>query len=158
MAIRAALTGHLVFSTIHTNSAWGTISRLTDMGVPPYLLAGTINLTMAQRLIRLLCPKCKTESVTKKSVFPPGFVPPHNLEKHSTPMGCEHCYYTGYSGRKAIYELIPIDDEMARVIRDSEEEQSTLESSSNVKFLKDAAWDLFSSGLTSIEEVYPFFI
>ncbi|WP_321515391.1 GspE/PulE family protein [Marinifilum fragile] len=158
MAIRAALTGHLVFSTIHTNSAWGTISRLTDMGVPPYLLAGTINLTMAQRLIRLLCPHCKAEIDTKDSLYPPGFVPPNNLQKHSTPTGCEHCYYTGYSGRKAIYELIPIDDDMARVIRDNEQEQVIAEDSANIKLLKNAAWELFSSGQTSIEEVYPFFV
>lgn len=72
MAIRAALTGHLVFSTIHTNSAWGTISRLVDMGIPPYLLASTINLSMAQRLVRLLCPKCKNKSLSKFS-FPTSF-------------------------------------------------------------------------------------
>jgi len=152
MAIRAALTGHLVFSTIHTNSALGTISRLTDMGIPPYLLAGTINLTMAQRLVRLLCPHCNSENKVTDSLFPPGFALPQNLESHSIPVGCEHCYYTGYSGRKAIYELIPIDDEMASIIRENKQEQTTLENSHKIKFLKDAAWEMFA------QEVYPFFI
>ncbi len=158
MAIRAALTGHLVFSTIHTNSAWGTISRLVDMGIPPYLLAGTINLTMAQRLIRLLCPKCKMQNAVGISLFPPGFVPLHNLECHSSPVGCEHCYYTGYAGRKAIYELIPVEENISILIRDNEMDSNEIQNNIEVPFLKNSAWDLFAKQLTSIEEVYPFFI
>lgn len=158
MAIRAALTGHLVFSTIHTNSAWGTISRLVDMGVPPYLLAGTINLSMAQRLVRLLCPECKVEKEVDSSLFPPGFVPPHNLKTHFCPVGCEHCYYTGYSGRKAIYELIPVEENVSRLIRDNEADSQEIYNLKHIQFLKNSAWELFASGLTSIEEVYPFFI
>jgi len=92
----------------------------------------------------------------KRFLVSPRFIPPHNLEKHSTPVGCEHCYYTGYLSRKAIYELIPIDDEMASIIR--ENKQTRLEDSHKIKFLEDAAWNLFAEGLTSIEEVYPFFI
>lgn len=158
MAIRAALTGHLVFSTIHTNSAWGTISRLVDMGIPPYLLAGTINLSMAQRLIRLLCPKCKQEKEVKPSIFPSNYETPSNLKKHSVPVGCEHCYYTGYSGRKAIYELIPVEDEVSLFIRDNKMNIEELNFDKEIRFLKNSAWDLFASQLTSIEEVYPFFI
>ncbi|PCH68435.1 MAG: general secretion pathway protein GspE [Bacteroidales bacterium] len=158
MAIRAALTGHLVFSTIHTNSAWGTISRLVDMGIPPYLLAGTINLSMAQRLVRLLCSKCKVENAVDDSLFPPGFVPPNNLNKHSSPVGCEHCYYTGYSGRKAIYELIPVEAEVERLIRENEAGSEEIHSLKHIQFLQNSAWELFSKQLTSIEEVYPFFI
>jgi len=158
MAIRAALTGHLVFSTIHTNSAWGTISRLVDMGIPPYLLAGTINLSMAQRLIRLLCPKCKQEKEVHSSIFPSNFSAPSNLRKHSVSVGCEHCYYTGYSGRKAIYELIPIENEISHLIRNNELNIEDLEVRNQLKFLQDSAWKLFASQLTSIEEVYPFFI
>ncbi|WP_461639570.1 GspE/PulE family protein [Labilibaculum euxinus] len=158
MAIRAALTGHLVFSTIHTNSAWGTISRLIDMDIPPYLIAGTINLSMAQRLIRLLCPKCKTEKSIDKSLFPPGFTPPTQLKYHSAPVGCEHCYYTGFSGRKAIYELIPVEEEVSRFIRENTLNIEDLQFNEEIRFLKNSAWDLFASQLTSIEEVYPFFI
>ena len=80
MAVRASLTGHLVFSTIHTNSAWGTVSRLMDMNVPPYLLADTLNTTVAQRLIRLLCDNCKTETKLDASMFPSSF---KNKSEHS---------------------------------------------------------------------------
>ncbi|PXY01818.1 type II/IV secretion system protein [Marinifilum breve] len=158
MAIRAALTGHLVFSTIHTNSAWGTISRLVDMGVPPYLLASTINLSMAQRLVRLLCPKCKQETEVNHSIYPAGFTPPQNLATHASPVGCEHCYYTGYSGRKAIYELIPIESNVAQLIKNNELDIEKLAKHNQLKYLKDAAWQLFASQQTSIDEVYSFFI
>src|SRR5258707_11679227 len=73
MAIRAALTGHLVLSTIHTNSAWGTVSRLIDMGIPPFMVASTLNTTAAQRLIRLLCPHCKTMKDFDSSSYPRQF-------------------------------------------------------------------------------------
>jgi general secretion pathway protein E/type IV pilus assembly protein PilB len=158
MAIRAALTGHLVFSTIHTNSAWGTISRLVDMGVPPYLLAGTINLSMAQRLIRLLCPKCKSEQKVADSIFPAGFEAPEHLEYHATPVGCDHCYYTGFSGRKAIYELIPIEDELAMSIRNNQMNLNEIDVEEQIKFLRNSAWELFANRETAIEEVYSFFI
>lgn len=112
MAIRSSLTGHLIFSTIHTNSAWGSVSRLIDMGVHPYLISDTLILCMAQRLVRLLCPECKREREPDEHAK-------RLLGEDSQPgklyraVGCEYCYYTGYSGRKAIYEVIPIDDELA---------------------------------------------
>lgn len=158
MAIRAALTGHLVFSTIHTNSAWGTISRLVDMGIPPYLLASTINLSMAQRLVRLLCPKCKKQEPIAASLFPPAFDMLSNLESHSVPVGCEHCYYTGFSKRKAIYELIPIEAEVSQCIRDNKMDEQEIKSLEKLTFLKEAAWELFASQQTAIDEVYAYFI
>lgn len=158
MAIRAALTGHLVFSTIHTNSAWGTISRLVDMGIPPYLLASTINLSMAQRLVRLLCPKCKKQEPVKSSLFPPAFEMPFNLESHSVSVGCEHCYYTGFSGRKAIYELIPMETEVSQSIRDNKMDVQEIKSLKQLKFLKEAAWELFATQQTAIDEVFAYFI
>ena len=117
MAIRAALTGHLVLSTIHTNSAWGTVSRLIDMGIPPFLVASTLNTTAAQRLVRLLCPHCKEEKAFDESLYPKQFKPYAKVLSHYTPKGCEHCYYTGYKGRKAVYEVIPIDQELAFEIK-----------------------------------------
>ena len=106
MAIRAALTGHLVLSTIHTNSAWGTISRLTDMGVPPFLLASTLNTTVAQRLLRTLCPSCKEEKAFDDALYPKTYKAPKKVERHYTAIGCPECHYTGYKGRKAIYEVV----------------------------------------------------
>jgi general secretion pathway protein E/type IV pilus assembly protein PilB len=102
MAIRAALTGHLVLSTIHTNSAWGTISRLIDMGVPTFLLANTMNTTVAQRLVRKLCPECKTEEVLVKRDWPLQVNDFPIPEKHFVAVGCDHCHYTGYKGRLAL--------------------------------------------------------
>ncbi len=155
MAIRAALTGHLVLSTIHTNSAWGTISRLTDMGVPSFLLASTINTTVAQRLLRLLCTECKEEKAFDENQFPKTFIPPRKIQKHFTTKGCEHCHYTGFKGRKAIYEVIPIDFELAEHIKNGHFSVEELLKTRNIKTLRDNAFELFESGLTTIDEIYP---
>jgi type IV pilus assembly protein PilB len=155
IAIRAALTGHLVLSTIHTNSAWGTVSRLTDMGVPPYLLAGTLNTSVAQRLVRLLCNSCKEEQDFKPEFFPLNYRPARPLHKHRVAKGCEACHYTGYKGRKAIYEVISIDHELADNIRLNMQDASVLLKEKNVKTLSENAFELLEEGATSIEEVYP---
>ena len=113
MAIRAALTGHLVLSTIHTNSAWGTVSRLMDMGIPGFMIANTLNTTVAQRLIRLLCPSCKSKVPFNSNLYPKQFKPAFPVTEHYVAKGCEDCYFTGYRGRKAVYEVIPLDQELA---------------------------------------------
>ncbi|MGE0637857.1 MAG: GspE/PulE family protein [Bacteroidia bacterium] len=155
IAIRASLTGHLVLSTIHTNSAWGTVSRLADMGVPPYLLAGTLSLTVAQRLVRLLCPNCKKEEVFSASLLPAGTKVPMPLEKHYKAVGCNHCYHTGYKGRKAIYEVIPITPELSEQIRNNDLHIDEFVKEKNIRLLRDNAFELFSRGETSLEEIYP---
>lgn len=155
MAIRAALTGHLVLSTIHTNSAWGTISRLIDMGVPPFLLASTINTTVAQRLLRLLCNECKEEQNFEKEFYPKTFNAPQNVTKHYLAKGCEHCHYTGYKGRKAVYEVIPIDYELAENIKNNNFTIDELLKQRNIKTLRDNAFELFKNGQTTIDEIYP---
>lgn len=139
MAIRSALTGHLIFSTIHTNSAWGCVSRLTDMDVHPYLVADTLVLCVAQRLVRLLCPRCKSR-----------------LENQNTykAVGCEDCYYTGYAGRKAIYEVLPVDDELMALIRQNEDIAGYLKGR-KIRTLQESARELVAQGLTSCEEVLP---
>lgn len=154
MAIRAALTGHLVLSTIHTNSAWGTISRLIDMGVPSFLLANTINLTVAQRLIRLLCPDCKKELALDESLYPKGYIPAKKLLTHSTAQGCESCFYTGYRGRKALYEVIPLDQELTASMKSGGNISEILKRK-KIRSLSDVAFELISEGITSIEECYP---
>lgn len=154
MAIRAALTGHLVLSTIHTNSAWGTINRLIDMGVPAFLLANTINLTAAQRLVRLLCPHCKVEEPFIKSLYPPAYNQPRPISSHFIAKGCNSCYYTGYKGRKAIYEIIPVDFDLSEIIRQGKSNIEELLLRKKLTSLSDAAFTLFENGETSIEEVY----
>jgi general secretion pathway protein E/type IV pilus assembly protein PilB len=155
MAIRAALTGHLVLSTIHTNSAWGSISRLMDMGVPPFLIAGTLTLTVAQRLVRKLCIHCKTEQDFDTAALPMGYKPPYNVKKQFKANGCNECYYTGYSGRTAIYEVIPINHEFAGYIKDRKDDINPALESNSILSLSYQAFNLFTEGQTSLEEVYP---
>ncbi len=155
MAIRAALTGHLVLSTIHTNSAWGTVSRLIDMGIPPFLVANTLTTTVAQRLIRLLCPHCKRESQFSEDLYPKQFKPYTKVLRHFIANGCEHCYYTGYKNRKAVYEVIPIDQELSIEIKNGNMEINKHLKERGVQTLAENAFFLFSEGLTSLEEIYP---
>jgi type IV pilus assembly protein PilB len=155
MAIRAALTGHLVLSTIHTNSAWGTISRLIDMGVPPFLLANTMNTSVAQRLVRKLCSSCKTEVPLNPSDWP---LNQDNFEipsVHSISVGCDKCHYTGYKGRMALYEVIPIDHQLAEKIKNNEQPSETLLKERGIKKLAERAYELLTEGTSSLEEVYP---
>ncbi|RQO65404.1 type II/IV secretion system protein [Pedobacter sp. KBW01] len=155
MAIRAALTGHLVLSTIHTNSAWGTVSRLMDMGIPGFLVANTLNTTVAQRLVRLLCPRCKKEETLEAGRYPRQFTPPKTVNTHFVATGCAHCYYTGYSGRKAVYEVIPIDAELSQEIRKGNMAIEPILEEKKISTLSKNAFALFADGLTSMEEIYP---
>ncbi len=154
VAIRASLTGHLVLSTIHTNSAWDTIARLVDMGVAPYLIANTLNMSVAQRLVRKLCANCK-----KKKVLSPGMLPPgydyQALAECYIAHGCSSCYHTGYSGRIAIYEVLHIDPEFAELIKKSENEAKSLMKAKGIKTLADNAIELLYKGVTSADEIYP---
>ncbi|MCA6363629.1 MAG: type II/IV secretion system protein [Bacteroidetes bacterium] len=154
MAVRAALTGHLVLSTIHTNSAWGTVSRLADMGLAPFLIAGTLNTSVAQRLVRLLCPHCSTEEKFDAALYPRNYKAQRTVLTHKRPAGCASCHYTGYRGRKAIYEVIPIDHELADRIRKNSPEVNDLLRERNITTLADNAFRLFENGDTSIEEIY----
>jgi type IV pilus assembly protein PilB len=158
MAIRAALTGHLVLSTIHTNSAWGTISRLIDMGIPSFLLANTLNTTVAQRLVRLLCTDCKVCVPFHESAYPKKFRAFRKVTLQSLPKGCPHCFNTGYRGRKAVYEVIPIDEEMAQCIRDSAFDVHPLLKEREIRTLAENAFELFERGDTSLEEIYSLLV
>ena len=155
MAVRSALTGHLVLSTIHTNSAWGTISRLIDMGVPPFLIASTLNASVAQRLVRLLCPHCKSKEALLPAVYPRSFTAPREITHHFVSTGCESCYYTGYKGRKALYEVITMDYELGEMIKNGDLAVRSALKERGIKTLADNAFALFESGATSMNEVYP---
>jgi type IV pilus assembly protein PilB len=155
MAIRLALTGHLVLSTIHTNSAWGTISRLIDMGIPSFLIANTMTTTAAQRLLRCLCVHCKTKENFDNNLYPKQFKPYRPVSHHYKANGCEQCHYTGYKGRKAVYEVIPIDAELAGFIKTNQYDVATALKERGIKTLAENAFELFEKGDTSIEEIYP---
>lgn len=154
MAIRASLTGHLVLSTIHTNSAWGIISRLVDMGIPSYLLANTLNLLIAQRLVRLLCPRCKEEVEVSETLNNSFISPTFKVEKHHIAVGCEHCFYTGYKGRKAVYEIIAIDKAFIEAIKRKDTDVDNLFEQKKIKTLADSAFELFAKGETTFDEIY----
>lgn len=154
MAIRAALTGHLVLSTIHTNSAWGTISRLIDMGVPPFLLANTINTSVAQRLVRKLCTNCTVKAELNPLDWPS--IDEFEIPKEvMAPVGCDQCHYTGYKGRMALYEVIPIDQKLAVAIKGNNHEVDAILKERGVKNLATRAYEVLIEGTTSLEEVYP---
>jgi general secretion pathway protein E len=123
IAIRAALTGHLVFSTVHTNDSPSSVTRLLDIGIEPYLVSSSVLLVIAQRLVRLICPKCKhwvtPDSVLSKKLVDSGI----KLEKLkdgkvAVGKGCDYCFNSGYVDRTAIYEMLPIDDVMKDQIMD----------------------------------------
>ncbi|WP_242583239.1 GspE/PulE family protein [Hymenobacter telluris] len=155
MAIRAALTGHLVLSTIHTNSAWGTVSRLIDMGIPAYMVANTLNTSVAQRLLRLLCPECRRAEAFNPDLYPRRFRPFRLVTKHYLSVGCPACYYTGYRGRKAVYEVISLDSELADYLKNQNLNVSDLLRERGITSLAENAFSLFEQGDTTLDEVYP---
>jgi type IV pilus assembly protein PilB len=158
MAIRAALTGHLVLSTIHTNSAWGIVSRLVDMGIAPYLLASTLNTAVAQRLVRLLCPACKVKADFDASLYPGKFKPYKTLKQHYIATGCNQCFNTGYKGRKSVYEVIPVDEELGEHIKATNYHIQELLTAKKIKSLSENAFELFENGDTSLDEIYSLLI
>lgn len=153
MAIRASLTGHLVLSTIHTNSAIGTISRLIDMGIPPYLIAETLNLSVAQRLVRKLCDDCKQEVASNPKDFPVNFKLPYPIQKQYKATGCNKCFHTGYRGRTAIYEVVNVDYNTAVAIKNNTINEINI-NNKDQKSLANKAFDILSNGETALEEIY----
>ena len=112
IAIQAALTGHLVFSTLHTNDAAGGVTRLMHMGIQPYLIASAARAIIAQRLVRLICPECKE----KVSDGGRGLLPNGGLTSYYRGKGCEACRFTGHKGRTAIYEILLINEAIREMI------------------------------------------
>jgi len=148
MAIRAALTGHLVFSTIHTNSASETVNRLIDMGIPKFLINSTLNISIAQRLVRLLCPKCKLK--VQKEIFHKSPVQQiKNRENVFSPQGCPECHYTGYKGRKAIYEVLEVKERL---------QEDNFVGEIYSKGLRKEAIKLVEDGETSVSEIMTYLV
>ncbi len=117
IAVQASLTGHLVLATLHTNDAPGAVTRLLDMGIEPYLLASTLNGVLAQRLVRKLCPECRTPyepDEAERTIFGR-----HLPERLFRAAGCGACNFTGYKGRTGIYELMTVDEDMRKLIHDT---------------------------------------
>ncbi|MFT4614224.1 MAG: general secretion pathway protein E [Bacteroidia bacterium] len=128
IAVQASLTGHLVLSTLHTNTAIGAVTRLQDMGIEPFLLSSSLLAVMSQRLVRVLCGDCKTPAVASTAEREQlGLAPTAEEVTLYESVGCELCKYTGFKGRTGIYELIEIDDEMRVKIYEGASEQDLTE-------------------------------
>ena len=164
MAIQAALTGHLVLSTLHTNDAAGAVTRLVDMGIEPFLVSSSLIAIMAQRLVRVLCQKCKEAyKPTENELALIGITPPSPpLIKGGMgggaffkKVGCDECLGTGYLGRTGIYELLEVDDDIRRVILqggDSRSVRAEADKKGMKGMMADGA-DKVIQGITSVEEV-----
>jgi general secretion pathway protein E len=124
IAVQASLTGHMVFSTLHTNTAVGSITRLRDMGVEPFLLSSSLVGVLAQRLVRLLCKDCRTPYQPDANECKLLGLDPVKPPTLFSPNGCEKCHQSGYAGRTGIYELIEVDDEMKSLIHDGSGEHA----------------------------------
>ncbi|HPB77064.1 MAG TPA: ATPase, T2SS/T4P/T4SS family, partial [Chromatiaceae bacterium] len=157
IAVKAAQTGHLVLSTLHTNDAPQTLTRLANMGVPPFNIASSVLLIMAQRLVRRLCRKCrKPDKIPRNALLEEGFTPAE-IEEGLTlykPVGCEHCHQ-GYRGRIGIYQVMPVSDAMGRLIMEGGNaiqlaEQARAE---GVLDLRQSGLRKVKAGITSLDEV-----
>jgi len=155
IAIRAALTGHLVFSTLHTNDAIGGITRLVDMGIEPFLVGSSVRAFLAQRLVRVLCPWCCEKGEYSENYIREVGIPPDKAATAHRAVGCDRCRQTGYQGRRAIYEICLVTPQLQEMItrREANSALKELARSQGMQSLRDDGWDKVAEGTTTIEEV-----
>ena len=157
IAIQSALTGHLVFSTLHTNDAAAAVTRLIELGVEDYLLSSALVGIMAQRLVRVLCPECKQAFVPEAQVLERLQLPFAVDEQQPVyrPTGCKRCNFTGYRGRRAIFELMPVSDEIRTLILSSKASGTirAVALEQGMTTLRNDGWRNVQQGITSIAEV-----
>jgi len=157
MAIQAALTGHLVISTLHTNDAPSAVTRLLELGVAPYLIKATVLGVMAQRLVRTLCPACKAVGESdaegwKTLIAPWKMALPKNMYQ---PVGCLECRDTGYRGREGIYELLPLTDSVKPIVTENTEigKLRLTAMKEGMRTLRLSGARKVAAGLTTVDEV-----
>ena len=158
IAMQSALTGHLVFSTLHTNDAAGAITRLRDMGIEPFLLASSLNLVLAQRLVRVICRDCAESYVPSAEMWSRIGLDPQRYRGQTAQRGrgCERCLHTGYRGRQGIFELLPMSPAMKSLVlttADANEIRRQAVAEGMVSLAEDGASKVLQ-GVTTIEEVY----
>ena len=155
IAIRVALTGHLVFSTLHTNDAAGAITRLVDMGIEPYLVSSSIEASIAQRLVRVICDKCKEEITPDKKLLEELNLNPKEKKTFYEGKGCAACKFTGFRGRTAIYEILTMDDDLRELIinRAPINEIKEMASKNGMRTLFNDGMIKVEKGITTITEV-----
>ena len=156
IAMRAAITGHLVLSTVHAQDAIGTIFRLLDLKVEPYLIASGLNLVLAQRLVRRLCPHCKRAGrLTPGQMMQLARSGVADVHEAAWPVGCRRCFDTGFIGRMGVYELLTATDDLRDVIQESTQIQDMRKAIRATMFasLKQSGYQLVAESLTTIEEI-----
>ena len=157
IAMRAAITGRLVLSTIHTNDAVGTIERLNDIGVEPYMTASALRGIISQRLVRRICPECKTPYEPTEDELEDLRLPAKPGQKFYRGTGCPNCFNTGYRGRAAIFEMLPMSKAVRELIssgaRRQEIETALHDSKTGFVSMRENAIRLMLEGTTSVEEV-----
>lgn len=155
IAIRAALTGHLVFSTLHTNDAIGGITRLIDMGIQPFLVSSSVRAFLAQRLVRLLCPICKVKADHPSSFLEQIGFPMVHAHKIMQKKGCEHCRHTGYQDRAALFEICLVTPAMQDLIAQNKSAEAMRAKAiqEGMVPLRQDGWNRVIAGTTTVEEV-----
>lgn len=162
IAIRASLTGHLVFSTLHTNDAPGAITRLVDMGIEPFLVASAIELVIAQRLVRRLCQECCRPAPVNKiklretlAILGCDEAEADLIDKLKEPVGCDRCRGTGYRGRIGLFEIFRLNDEMHELVlkRESTHALTNCARKNGMRTLGQSGWEKVKGGHTTLEEV-----
>ena len=153
IAINASLTGHMVFSTLHTNDAAGAFPRLIDMGVEPFLIASAVAGVMGQRLCRRLCPDCKREVPLDMKYYNLDYPPARQTVFE--PNGCDKCSRTGYKGRRALFEVLDVDEDIegAIVRRENATQIRNLSLSKGMRTLREDGWSKVFKGVTSVKEI-----
>ena len=163
IGIQASLTGHLVFSTLHTNDAPGALTRLIDMGIEPFLIASAIEMVIAQRLVRRLCQQCcetipfpheeMLETMKALRLDPSKGAGVTSIKR---PVGCSQCRNTGYSGRVGLYEILRVDDHLHDLIveRASSREVRKKALQHGMRPLEESGWNLVKQGVSSLEEIF----
>ena len=155
IAINASLTGHMVFSTLHTNTAAGAFPRLTDMGVEPFLIASAVAGVMGQRLCRRLCPTCRREVPLDRKWYDLSYPPERETVFEPAAEGCDACSRTGYKGRRALFEVLEVDEDIEGAIirRENATEIQHLALKKGMKTLREDGWAKVFKGVTSVNEI-----
>ena len=157
IAVQASLTGHTVFSTLHTNDAPSTVTRMKDMGVPTFLITATVEAILAQRLVRRICPECREEAEPNEEMLIELRLDPAKVKdkKVYRGAGCSTCSNTGYKGRIGLFELMIMDDELREMINEDANADELREraQSKGMRLLRDIGIKYMFEGITTMDEI-----
>ncbi len=155
IAVHSALTGHLVFSTLHTNDAAGAVTRLLEMGIEPYLVTSSVEALVAQRLVRTICPNCKEPYEASKAAVAKIGKNGHDGYTLYRGRGCDQCKHTGYKGRTAIYEMLMVDDAIRTLVLERAPATAIADTACQhgMRTLREDGWIKVKNGVTTIDEV-----